>query len=48
LCVEQAFAQHALADHSGCSEQDHVHTVCALPNPVDSGTLVSIAPEVKA
>jgi hypothetical protein len=23
--VEQAFAQNALADHSGCAEEDDVH-----------------------
>jgi hypothetical protein len=24
--IEQAFAQHALPDHSGCAEQDYLHS----------------------
>jgi hypothetical protein len=23
--IEEAFAEFALADHAGCSEEDHVH-----------------------
>src|SRR5664279_3055450 len=32
--IEQAFAQHALSDHSGCAEQDDFHSLINLIHPL--------------